>query len=107
VHYKSHPSPIDSGTVAGDGVVESPIGGRDEAHSLTNGSNVDPRGQSIRDSLPSRNAKASSRIEALHRSRITFLSREIHSSTCAHRQTIAAQIPAMMLALFSHDWKVT
>jgi len=57
----------------------------------------------IWNSLPTRNAKASSRIRALHRARITFLSREIHSSTCRNRQTIISQIPAMTLVLFSQD----
>jgi hypothetical protein len=46
-------------------------------------------------------------MRALHRARITFLSREIHSSICVNRQTIVPQIPAMTLALFSQDWKVT
>jgi len=45
--------------------------------------------------------------KALHRARITFLSHEIHSSTCVNRQTIVPQIPAMTLALFSQEWKVT
>jgi hypothetical protein len=48
-------------------------------------------------SLPTGNEKASSRMRALRRAPITFLSREVHSGIFVKQRTIVSQIPAMKL----------